>query len=139
MPRRIAVAGEGENAHDVQPGRTRCCRNRTGLVWGDSSAVMPGIDLDDNGDGQIAKMLGQLLSTGCGVHRHTQRCPGRHLPEPTCFLRGDPQRVGDEEVDESGLGEDLGLAYRGDGQADRATVNLAPGDFDALVALGMWP
>ena len=47
----------------------------------------------------------------------------------------DVDRVGDEQVGAAVPGEDLGLAERGHGEADRALAELEPGDLGRLVGL----
>ena len=52
---------------------------------------------------------------------------------------GGDDRVRDEQVVDAALGEDLGLADRGDGQPDRAGGELASPELEALVRLRVGP
>jgi len=60
-------------------------------------------------------------------------CPASAQPGTAGGIH--PQRVGDEHVRESGADEHLGLGHRGDGDADRASGDLAVRDLEAFVRL----
>jgi hypothetical protein len=63
----------------------------------------------------------------------------RELPQASRLRPRRHDRIRDEQVREAGVGEDLGLADRGDRQTDRAGVDLATSDGDALVRLRVRP
>ena len=86
--------------------------------------------------------------------RTPPRAPRRRRPNPTptdneqrsasrtqpLRLRpGGDDRVGDEQVVDPAVGEDLRLADRRDGQPDRPGRDLPPPELEALVRLGVRP
>ncbi len=101
----------------------------------------PGVDLDEHAQPLAHALHGGSQSLGpCGgvdadpqVRRPVERA---HAFRLRSF---GPDGIGDEDVPQTGEGEDLRLPERADGQSGRTRFELQPPDADALVRLGVGP
>jgi hypothetical protein len=90
--------------------------------------VLAAVDLDDHLD---AVRREEPAGPGRALDRvHADRHPAalRQAAEPLGGPLVDVHRIGDEQVGAAVLGEDLRLAQRRHGEADRALAELEPGD-----------
>ena len=133
------MPGVREHPPQPEPGQLRHgLAHRDGPVGRDPDAPVPDVDLQEDVQrpSGIAEGPGQGGRPLDAVHPHGEAhaVSQRHEP-PALVLAHDG--VGDEEVVEAGVGEDLRLADLGDGEPPRARGALKAGDLRALVGLGV--
>jgi hypothetical protein len=131
------VPGEGERAGDRRPGPFGGRGDPGDLVGAHAAAVLAAVHLDDELGAGPGQHRGEQVDRLDRVDADPQRDPLGQRPQPGRPRPDRPQRVGDEQVRDPARGEHLGLPHRGHGQPDGPAVELAAGDLQALVGLGV--
>ena len=136
------MAAVGEEPSDVEAAGF-CRGHETCRVGGcgDSSAVAAAVDLDHHVQ-RLGGSLHRAYECGdafLGVDADCQPYAIMQMPQPLASRCVGVHRIGDEQVLDPGVGEDLGLTDRADGEPASAGVELELRDLDALVGLGMRP
>ena len=81
---------------------------------------------------------GQELYTFGRVHTDPQRDPVGQAVQPGATRSRGPHWIGDEQIGESRIGENLGLTHRRHCQADGTERQLTASDLQTLVGFGVW-
>jgi hypothetical protein len=99
--------------------------------------VLAAVDLDQDLDAVPAEQLPRPGGALDRVDADRDRTLLGQVPQPAGRGLVDVDRIGDEQVGDPVPGEDLRLTHRGNGQSDRAVLELQPRDPGRLVGLRM--
>ncbi len=139
--RLVGVPTMGVDADRPEPGAVGGPRDRHRLVGRHAGPMLAAVELDEHlqrpggpGDGATEELrpLGR-------IDPHPERDPLVERTEPAALLAFGPDGIGEEEIVEPRVGEDLGLADRADGQPAGPGRPLERGNADALVRLRVRP
>ncbi len=137
----IAVAAMGEDADHPETEVRGGTRHLPGPGRCHPAPPPARVDLDHDPDAVASRTqrIGHRPGADRRVDADAQPAPAGQIAQAGRLRSQRHQRVGDEQVVQPGIGEDLGLADRADGQPGRPGGQLATAHLDALVGLGMRP
>ena len=141
VPAGAAVTRIGEDAHRHQAavaGGEREVARDLGRRPGTTGAAVD-LDHDLQPVRFVSHRVGEGFDRGEVVDADPQPGGLGEPADPRPLRSRGPDRVGEEDVVESGRGEDLGLADIARGDPDRPGLDLAPADLHALVRLDVRP
>ena len=129
------MSGEGEDPVDVQPGPGGDVSELARVFREYAGAKVATVDLDQNLHTleQRTQVCGDRACALGGVDTYCQCDIFQEGPKPSTLGLVDPHRIANEEVIETGGGEDLGLRDGGDGETPGASSDLEAGDLWAFM------
>lgn len=134
------MTGEREDADHVESAPTASGGDLAGSLGSCTGAVVPAVDLDHDLDGETAQALAQAGRALNRVDAHAQPHAGEQVAHAIGARLVDVEGVGHEDVVDSVVGEDLGLAEEGSHRDPGGSgVELQASELHQLVGLHVWP
>jgi hypothetical protein len=134
---RVAVPGKSEHTGHIQPIALHGRRDLPDAWWCDTGAMVAAVDFHHDlrlGPGERA---GQKLYSFDRVGTNPEGDSLGKGAQSEATRSGSPHRIGDEQVGETHVREELRLTHGRHRQTDRAECLLAAGDLHTLVGLGV--